>query len=273
MPLVLLPKLYAEGFYEVNKQPAGAVEIDYFDSDLSKDLKFCAIPSAGGAIDLVSGDIGVNTGTLTNGIDLEGSFISSNGSNAQILFADVVHDIGTGPLTMAARYNWDSTASASFQTAISLPTNDDLGMYIPKSGGNDFLGSDADAGAQTTDWSGATVDPDAWITWSVSCASASDFQEGYKDGAKQTRTAEFAPNYSAGITGVKLFNGQNNEDAFGKTTLSLVWSEELTDIQQKLLGEDTYRHVLKPFNMPFIMIEDAAPAAGRIRGSLAGKGG
>jgi len=187
--------------------------------------------------DLVSGTFGVKTGTIGKGFDKEGSFVSADGGDS-ILFADVVHDIGTGAYTMAARYTWDGDA-ASFQTIMSLPNNSEVGIYWNVSNlRQDTLGD------STCIFSGTLATANQAATLSISSSGSGVNPEGYQDGVNfiGNKTMLYT---EGGTTGITLFTGQGSEYAHGKGTWFALWSRQLTNAEQKSLHDFPYQ-ILKP---------------------------
>lgn len=251
MSLLRLPKSLHPDFSTPNKQPLGDVEIDW-SNPLARSLKFFSIPQNGKMRDFVSELAGSESGTIAYGRDLNGNYARSNGS-ASIGFSGLVHNIGSGANTMLARYKWDGTGS-NFQTVMSLPNNNQLGVYWPEKPATPLMGQDSTTAA-TQSWSGAVI-ANQVETFSISSTGSGATADGYREGIKQTVIAPKAHTYS-GSTGLNLFVGQGSEYAEGFLYFAAVWNRKLTDAEQFEFARDPYQ-ILKPKTQAFYFVPDAA---------------
>jgi len=234
-----LPKSYSADFQNPRVKPVGDVEIDW-DNPITRGLKFWPVFVGNKAIDLVSGQTGVNAGTITGGVSKEGKTLISGGTS-QVAFSDVYHGIGTGAFTQLVRFNWDGNP-ANFQTPISLPTVNEVGMYTPQEAGGAFS-SDADASG-TIAYSPDKVIQDQFDTFSICKGDGSSIQDGFVNGILQS--GGLARNYTEGGTsGITLFNGQGSEYGHGGLLFAAVWNRRLTDSEQLEMARTPYQ-ILKP---------------------------
>lgn len=216
-------------------------EIDWTNPD-TKGLKFLSWSIGNGqVIDLVSGQIGINSGTITESVIESGYAVSSAGSS-QISFPNVVHSIGQSALTLLVRFRWDGVVTL-YPTALSLPNNSSIGIYLPRSG---VLGSDSTS-ALTKVFNDIPVTSGKTETFGITSDASGGSLTGFGGGAKSNIIG--VSGYDSSNVGVMLFNGQGSEYGIGTIEFAAVYNIALSDAAHARLAEN-WLSLLVPPKMP-----------------------
>ncbi len=228
-------------FAEPLVRPSVPIEIDYDTAPAG--LKFLCLPGDKEYTDLVSGEVGVVSGVLTQETDEHGPAAVAV-ANDFITFTNVHHGIGTGPLTLWVLYKWPG-GGASWQTVISLPNNNDFGIYLPRSSTNKYMSHDCNPGG-TRHMTNLVVAEDEILSASLVSfgSSAGSNMVGNLNGMSQETADQVYA--EGGTTGVMLLNGQGTEDATGRMYAAAVFNRALSAEEQQSLAHEPYKTLLKP---------------------------
>ena len=255
MSFLKLPKRFGPEFRRPRVKPTGPVEVD-FSKTITDGLKFLYVPQGPNDYrDLVSGQVGTPS-NITQGVDVDGWGIGNVTDNGQVLFPDVVHDIGHGAFTMMVLYKYKDGGLNSWLTAISLPNNNDVGLYVPRRPTDLYLASDSTS-SDTSNFGDLPVVSDEFALFGLSSIGNNTKAKGWKNGASDTGQINLIWN-NAGTKGVTLLNGQGSEYGRGRLYAAAVFNRLLSDAEQIELSRGFYRALLKPATPQYFIVPDVS---------------
>lgn len=192
--------------------------------------------------DLITGDIGVSTGaTLLHTSDADGwATRVDGGTNAKLDWDSIDTGITSSEFTILTLWKWPGTDGA-WQTAISLPGNRNIGMYVPRNQNDSYLASDS-SNSGTTNYDALPVVSGELALFGVSNSTDLTPGSGWKDGVEQATSPTNMSYVGTGI-GVRAFWGQGGEYAKGSVYGMAIFRRVLSQAEQEALAFDFYQLV------------------------------
>lgn len=209
---------------------------------LATHLQFWShVESVGHVLDLASGTRGdIVAGNHTDGVTDEGSFLSSGASLGRINFDGNEHGIGQGPWTLTAKWrSLQNNSGTTRRPVISLPNNDEFGLFVPLQENLDYLGAWSTVDSRTH-FPSATVATGELHTFSVTIEGNNGEFKGYKNGEPHAIGFAKPSPYPNGTSGISLFYS-SAASGLGELFFAAAWSRELDSGEQHEFYHNPYQ--------------------------------